>query len=241
VSEIRYGVPEPIYVDDFRSDRLFTELRFQRWQFDKFANFQFGTKFFKWNAPCDVGSHRSENIATVKGSADGWQEVIRILKFNALDNFALTDSPPKQSIVWTGEKVFSGLNGDCPPTCPYPRVNDGAKNCAFREKLERSPQRQRTCIYILRRDFVSQISDLSVRTNSPNHAFHHANINVLSAKIREQCNDPHVTFSPSRYSKSVAHERRLKNLMKELIALLVFLAVWVFLQAYLLPKLGVPT
>lgn len=29
--------------------------------------------------------------------------------------------------------------------------------------------------------------------------------------------------------------------MKELIALLVFLAVWVFLQAYLLPKLGVPT
>ena len=29
--------------------------------------------------------------------------------------------------------------------------------------------------------------------------------------------------------------------MKELIALLVFLAVWVFLQAYLLPKLGIPT
>jgi hypothetical protein len=29
--------------------------------------------------------------------------------------------------------------------------------------------------------------------------------------------------------------------VKELIALLVFLAVWVFLQAYLLPKLGVPT
>jgi len=29
--------------------------------------------------------------------------------------------------------------------------------------------------------------------------------------------------------------------VKELIALLLFLAVWLFLQAYLLPKLGVPT
>jgi hypothetical protein len=29
--------------------------------------------------------------------------------------------------------------------------------------------------------------------------------------------------------------------VKELVALLVFLAAWVFLQAYLLPKLGVPT
>lgn len=29
--------------------------------------------------------------------------------------------------------------------------------------------------------------------------------------------------------------------MKEIVALLVFVAVWIFLQAYLLPKLGVPT
>jgi len=30
-------------------------------------------------------------------------------------------------------------------------------------------------------------------------------------------------------------------MMRELLVLLGFLAVWVFLQAYLLPKLGVPT
>lgn len=29
--------------------------------------------------------------------------------------------------------------------------------------------------------------------------------------------------------------------MKELIALFVFIAIWIFLQVYLLPKLGVPT
>ncbi len=29
--------------------------------------------------------------------------------------------------------------------------------------------------------------------------------------------------------------------MKEMLMLLGFIAVWIFLQAYLLPKLGVPT
>lgn len=29
--------------------------------------------------------------------------------------------------------------------------------------------------------------------------------------------------------------------MKEMLALLMLIAVWIFLQAYLLPKLGVPT